>query len=91
MAEPETQIHMYPRSNIALAKKFIWVSWDMSWTNQNELFGQPNTMIVSWLFPIFPAVETTGDSNNNHIKHNFTLLEGPFPGSFFNPITNWDT
>ena len=36
-------------------------------------------------------VETTGDSNNNHIKHNFTLLEGPFPGSLFNPITNWDT
>lgn len=36
---------------------------DISWKNQNELFGRPNTMIVPWLFPIFPAVETTGDSN----------------------------
>ena len=45
----------------------------------------------SMAFSYFPAVETTGDSNNNHIKHNFTLLEGHFPESFFNPITNWDT
>ena len=64
----------HPRSNIALAKKFIWVACDSSWKNQSELFGQPNTMIVPWLFPIFPAVETTGDSNNHHIKHKFTLL-----------------
>ena len=47
---------------------------NISRKKQNELFGQPNTMIVPWLFPVFPALETTGDSNNHHIKHNFTLL-----------------
>ena len=49
-------------------------SCDISWKNQNEHFCQPNTMIIPWLFPIFSAVETTGDSNNHHIKHKFTLL-----------------
>ena len=74
VAKAGTQIHVCPRSNIALPKKFIWVSGSISWKKQNELFGKPNTMIVPWLFAVFPALETTGDSNNHHIKHNFTLL-----------------